>query len=88
MTLALSHPVARLDEAPVSVELIKQVRRHVLAVPATALFAVAGGGYAVEALKGGRGVPLAVTPGMFAEGYVQVEGRGIHPGLKVTEPAE
>jgi hypothetical protein len=88
VTVALDHPVARLDQAPVSVELVEQVRRHVLAVQATALFATAGGRYAIEALKGGRRVELAVTPGMFADGYVQVEGRGVHPGLKVVEPAE
>jgi peptidoglycan hydrolase-like protein with peptidoglycan-binding domain len=88
VTVALDHPVAHLDEAPVSVSLVEQIRRHVLAVPATALFATAGGGYAVEALKGGRRVQMAVTPGMFADGYVQVEGRGIHPGLKVVEPSE
>jgi Putative peptidoglycan binding domain len=87
-TLVLEHPVARLDEAPVSVELLKRVRRHVLAVPATALAASAGGGYAVEAIEGGHRRELTVTPGMFADGYVQVEGRGIHAGLKVTEPAE
>jgi peptidoglycan hydrolase-like protein with peptidoglycan-binding domain len=88
VTVALDHPVAHLDEAPVSVSLVEQIRRHVLAVPATALFATAGGGYAVEALKGGRRVQMPVTPGMFADGYVQVEGRGIHPHLKVVEPSE
>lgn len=88
VTLRLDRPVARLDEAPVSVELLKSIRRHVLAVPATALLATAGGGYAVEAIEAGRRVELAVTPGMFADGYVQVEGRGVHAGLEVTEPAE
>lgn len=88
VTVTLDHPVAHLDEAPVSVTLVEQVRRHVLAVPATALFATAGNRYAVEALKRGRRVRLPVTPGMFADGYVQVEGRGVHPGLKVVEPSE
>lgn len=88
VTVALDHPVSHLDEAPVGVELVEGVRRHVLAVPATALFATAGGRYAVEALRGGRRVQLPVTPGMFADGYVQIEGRGVHPGLKVVEPTE
>lgn len=88
VTVSLDHPVSHLDEAPVSVELVEQVRRHVLAVPATALFATAGGRYAVETLKGGRRVQLPVTPGMFADGYVQIEGHGVHPGLKVVEPTE
>lgn len=88
VTIALDHRVAHLDQAPVGVALVKQVRRNVLAVQATALFATAGGGYAVRALKGPRRVELPVTPGMFADGYVQIEGRGVHRGLKVTEPRE
>jgi len=54
-------------------------------VPATALIATAGGGYAVEALQGGRRVVLGVTPGMFAGGYVQVEGAGVREGVTVIE---
>jgi peptidoglycan hydrolase-like protein with peptidoglycan-binding domain len=85
VTLALKHPLAHLDEAPVSVELVKSIRRHVLAVPATALTATAGGGYAIEILEGARRVQLSVTPGMFANGYVQVEGPGVRQGLTVIE---
>ncbi len=84
-TLALEHPVAHLDEAPVSVELLKSIRHDVLAVSATALTATAGGGYAIETLKAGRRVALTVTPGMFANGYVQVEGPGVREGLTVIE---
>jgi hypothetical protein len=86
VTLALDRPVARLDKAPVSVQLVKSVRRNVLAVPASALVATAGGGYAIEALAGARRIELAVTPGMFANGYVQIEGAGVHAGLTVLEP--
>jgi hypothetical protein len=86
VTLALDHPVARLDKAPVSVQLVKNIRHHVLAVPATALVATAGGGYAIEALEGARRRELAVSPGMFANGYVEIEGPGVHPGLTVIEP--
>jgi peptidoglycan hydrolase-like protein with peptidoglycan-binding domain len=86
VTLALNHRVARLDKAPVSVELVKSIRHNVLAVPATALVATAGGGYAVQALEGSRRSELAVTPGMFANGYVEIEGAGIHAGLGVTQP--
>ena len=86
VTLALERPVAHLDKAPVSVELVKNVRHDVLCAPATALTATAGGGYAVQTLRGGRIVPVAVTPGMFANGYVEVEGPGVHAGLTVLEP--
>ncbi len=85
VTLVLEHGVAHLDEAPVSVELVKAVRRDVLAVPATALTATAGGGYAIEALEEGRRVQLAVRTGMFADGFVQVEGAGVQEGLTVLE---
>ncbi|HYB22470.1 MAG TPA: hypothetical protein VED41_01645, partial [Solirubrobacteraceae bacterium] len=91
VTLALTRRVAHLDEAPVSVELVKSVRENVLAVPATALFATAGGRYAIEVLasspkgEGGRRVEVPVTPGMFADGYVQVEGAGLHDGQTVIE---
>ena len=85
VTLALEHRLAHLDEAPVSVELVKSIRRDVLTVPATALTATAGGGYAIEVLEGARRVQLAVTPGMFADGYVQIEGPGVRAGLTVIE---
>jgi Putative peptidoglycan binding domain len=85
LTITLDHDVARLDEAPVSVELVKNIRRNVLTVPATALIATAGGGYAVEMLEQDRRVTLPVTPGMFAGGYVQVEGAGVREGMTVIE---
>jgi hypothetical protein len=85
VTITLEHRVFHLDEAPVSVELVKSVRRSVLTVPATALIATAGGGYAVEALEQDRRVTVPVTPGMFADGYVQVEGTGVREGLIVIE---
>ncbi len=52
VTITLRRSVPHLDQAPVSVELVKSVRHEVLTVPATALVAVAGGGYAIEALEG------------------------------------
>jgi hypothetical protein len=85
VTVTLDRPVARLDQAPVSVELVKSVSRHVLTVPATALIATAGGGYAVEALDGLRRVTVPVTAGMFAGGHVAVEGAGVRDGMTVIE---
>jgi peptidoglycan hydrolase-like protein with peptidoglycan-binding domain len=85
VTLSLDRAVARLDKAPVSVQLVKAISRNVLTVPAAALIA-AGGGYAIQALESGRRTALTVTPGMFANGYVQVEGAGVREGLTVLEP--
>ena len=66
--------------------LVKAISRDVLAVPATALVATAGGGYAIQAREGGRRVEVPVTPGMFANGYVAIEGAGVSEGLTVLEP--
>jgi peptidoglycan hydrolase-like protein with peptidoglycan-binding domain len=85
VTIALEQHVAHLDQAPVSVELVKSIRREVLTVPATTLIATAGGSYAVEALEDDRRVTVPVTPGMFANGYVQVEGAGVREGMTVIE---
>ena len=86
MTLALDHPVAHLDEAPVSVELVKGVRRDVLAVPATALIGHRRRWLRDRGARSGTAASqLAVTPGMFADGYVQVEGPGVREGLTVIE---
>jgi peptidoglycan hydrolase-like protein with peptidoglycan-binding domain len=84
--VTLDRPVAHLDKAPVSVELVKAIRHHVLAVPATSLVATGGGNFAVQALEGNRRVEIAVTPGMFANGYVQVEGSGLSDGMTVLQP--
>jgi hypothetical protein len=84
--VTLEQRVPRLDKAPVSVELVKSIKHDVLAVPATALVATGGGGFAVQALEGDHRTELLVTPGMFANGYVQVEGPGLRDGLTVLEP--
>ncbi len=88
VTLTLNRRAPHLDAAPVTVELLKEKRRNVLSVPATALIATAGGGYAVQALQAGRRVEIPVTPGMFADGYVQIEGQGVYEGLTITQPSE
>ena len=76
----------RLDEAPVSVGLAQETRRHVLAVPVNALVARRGGGYGVELTQNRRIVP--VQAGMFADGYVEVSGGRIREGTRVVVPSE
>jgi hypothetical protein len=85
--VTLDREVAHLDKAPVSVELVKAIRRNVLTVPATALVATGGGGFAVQVLEGNRRVEIPVTPGMFANGYVQLEGNGLNEGMTVLQPS-
>jgi hypothetical protein len=73
-----------LDQAAVSVNFAQQRANNVLSVPVTALIATQGGGYAVqEATAPHRLIP--VTPGLFAAGYVQIDGAGIYSGLQVTD---
>ena len=75
---------AGLDQAPVQVAITAQRADGVLAVPVTALLAVPGGGYAVQA-AGPRGRLIPVTTGLFddASGLVAVTGTGLVPGLRV-----
>ncbi len=75
---------AGLDQAAVSVDFVQEKARNVLSVPVTALVATAGESYAVQE----AGVPyklIPVTTGLFAAGYVQISGAGVHAGLQVTD---
>jgi hypothetical protein len=55
----------------------------VLAVPVQALVARAGGGYGLQRADGRL---VAVTPGLFADGYVEVTGRAVGAGDRVQAP--
>ncbi|HEY2489433.1 MAG TPA: peptidoglycan-binding domain-containing protein [Streptosporangiaceae bacterium] len=70
---------------PVQVSLATQSARGVLAVPVSALLALAGGGYGLEvAGPAGADHLVGVTTGIFAGGQVQVSGPGIAPGTRVV----
>jgi len=89
VTLADPAAAGTLDLAPVTVEITTASVRDVLAVPVTALLAVAPAGYAVEVAGPGstrRLVP--VRPGIFddADGLVQVDG-ALTPGQRVVVPS-
>ena len=77
-----------LDGAPVTVSLEQERAKGVLAVPVEALLALRGGGFAVE-LVGADGVGrlTGVDAGTFADGWVEVSGRGVREGAKVVVPA-
>lgn len=63
-----------LDQAPVDVSVVTDSVEGILAVPVTALVALLGGGYAVEVPDGEATRLVAVEPGMYAEGYVEIGG--------------
>ncbi len=87
--IVLDDPSAagRLDEAPVEVDVVSDSARNVMAVPVTALIALAEGGYAVEVERGsGQTALVAVQPGFFAGGLVEVESSGLAVGDRVVVP--
>jgi Putative peptidoglycan binding domain len=89
MTVRLTHPDAggRLDQAPVSVNIISAQVRDVLAVPVSALVALAGGGYAVDVVQGSTVHLVAVQTGLFSQTLVQVSGAGLAAGMRVQVPS-
>jgi hypothetical protein len=92
VTVQPTDPAAtgRLDQAPVLVAITDQTVPDVLAVPVTALVALAGGDYAVEVVDAdGTHHLVAVSPGLFddAAGLVQVTGLGLSAGQHVVVPA-
>ena len=74
--------VAGFAELDVTVKLVDEMATGVTAVPASALVATGDGGYAVEVVDGGSTSFVAVEPGMFNDGMVEVEG--ITPGTEVV----
>jgi multidrug efflux pump subunit AcrA (membrane-fusion protein) len=76
-----------LDETPVGVSLQKDRADNVLTVPVSALLALAEGGYAVEVVGADGSTRLVgVQPGIYADGIVEIKGKGIKKGMKVVVP--
>ena len=77
--------VPDLDQAPVTVGITSEARSNVLAVPVTALLALAEGGYGVEVVQpSGATTIVAVQVGVYADSYVEVSGNGISEGTRVV----
>jgi peptidoglycan hydrolase-like protein with peptidoglycan-binding domain len=78
---------AGLDEAPVDVEVSSDSVSDVMAIPVSALVALAEGGYAVE-VDGGDGSTqlVAVDPGFYAGGMVEVTSDLLEVGDRVVVP--
>jgi multidrug efflux pump subunit AcrA (membrane-fusion protein) len=73
------------DGTSVTVNLITETHKNVLAVPVTALVARSSGGYAVEVVRGNSTTFVDVTPGLYANDLVEVSG-GLQEGDKVVVP--
>lgn len=74
-----------LDAAPVKVRFESERRRNVLSVPVNALIALPSGEYAVIRFSDQRA--LTVKLGVFADGRVEVSGKGLREGIRVEVPA-
>jgi peptidoglycan hydrolase-like protein with peptidoglycan-binding domain len=85
-TITLDDPGAAgdLDAGSVDVRFTTGTREQVLAVPVGALLALAEGGYAVEVVDGATRRLIAVTPGLFADGQVEVSGPELRAGMRVV----
>jgi peptidoglycan hydrolase-like protein with peptidoglycan-binding domain len=79
-------PVVDFDTAPVVVEVERVLAEDVLVVPVGALLALADRGYAVERVTAGATELVAVEPGRFADGLVEVTG-DIAEGDDVVVPS-
>ena len=89
VTVRLVRPAVagHLDQAPVTVSIVSAQARGVLAVPVSALVALAGGGYAVEVVDGPARHLVAVQTGLFSQTLVQVSGPGLTVGQRVEVPS-
>jgi multidrug efflux system membrane fusion protein len=83
VSLTGRHRTAVLAGTTVSVRFTRRVRRHVLSVPLTALIAIGGERFAVHVVEGGARRQIVVTPRLAADGYVEVEGKGLEAGMRV-----
>ena len=87
--VSLDHPsvAAHLDGAPVTIDVTDRRVSGVLAVPVTALVALAGGGYGVWIDASGSRHLVAVTAGLFANALVQVTAPQLQAGDLVEVPS-
>ena len=83
-TVSLQSPVGSLDAAPVGVIVSTPKATGVLVVPIRALVALAEGGYAVEKVSGATTQLIAVEPGAFGDGIVEITGEGLVEGDTVV----
>jgi Putative peptidoglycan binding domain len=84
--IADQNALGTLEAAPVDVDFVSRKREGVLTVPVAALLALPEGGYGVEIVEGGTTRIVAVKPGLFAAGRVEINGDGIEAGMKVGMP--
>jgi hypothetical protein len=86
VSIADQSRLGSLQSTPVDVRYVAEERKDVLTVPVPALLAPQEGGYAVEIVEASGTRVVAVQTGLFADGRVEVRGRGIGVGTTVRMP--
>ena len=80
-------------QIPVTLRVVSQEAKGAFVVPVSALVALAEGGFAVEVVDGTNPDSslvthlIAVTPGIYANGFVAITGNDVKDGLTVVVPA-
>lgn len=90
VTLLTPKDSASFDSGSVDITIERSREDDVLAVPVTALLALAEGGYALQVVDPGNASGyklLAVKAGTIAGDFVEVTGDGLAEGLEVVVPA-
>ncbi|RKS71742.1 putative peptidoglycan binding protein [Actinomadura pelletieri DSM 43383] len=72
--------------ASVDVTFTAGTRENVLTVPVSALVALREGGFGVEVVRGATSSYVPVETGLFADGKVEISGRGVAAGTVVGVP--
>ena len=72
--------------ANVKINVTKELAKGVLAAPVNGLLALLSGGYALEVVAPTGIVLVPVESGIYADGWVEVNGAGIQPGTEIIVP--
>jgi peptidoglycan hydrolase-like protein with peptidoglycan-binding domain len=85
IVLASPPPASDSTSVDVEVQIVERLATGVTLIPASALISIGDGTYAVEEVRGTTTAFVAVVPGDFADGMVEVEG--VEPGTAVVIPS-
>jgi peptidoglycan hydrolase-like protein with peptidoglycan-binding domain len=88
VTIRNQKALGSLQAAPVDVDFVSGTRDDVLAVPVAALLALTKGGFGIQVVGGPTTRIVPVQTGLFANGQVEVSGKGIAAGVKVGVAGE
>ncbi|HJO60297.1 MAG TPA: hypothetical protein QF838_06155 [SAR202 cluster bacterium] len=74
--------------ALVTVNATKELAKGVLASPVNGLLALLSGGYALEIVTETGTILVPVETGIYADGWVEINGSGLQPGTEIVVPSQ